>query len=225
MNRLAVGVAAACATVALAGTACGQPQYHYVKDSDRHLFFKVPRDWPRLNQQELNQAEDRVAGSTGPETAKIVRSLVWSIAYEDSDDPKLQRIFGSEALQGPLVYSKVRRLPESQRSSVSLDALRNIYLPVTAEARLARIAAGTPLRGFVLHKDEVLDLGDGLRGVHVQYGYLVDAQQQTFDVTALANKDASRVYHLVVQCSAKCFAERRQEIDEIVASFTVRESR
>jgi hypothetical protein len=225
MERAAGSLVATTAALVLLTSGCGRPEYQYVKNSDHHLYFKVPRTWPRVDQRELNAAEDRAAGSTGPDTAKIVRQLVWSVAFEDSERPTAARIFGSAALDGPIAYSKVRRLPQSQPGDVSLDNLRDVYLPVSAARREAVSAGGAPVSGFKLLQDEVSTPGEGLRGVHVRYSYQVGAQWQTFDVTALVNDKKKKVYQLVIQCSASCFDQRRREIEDVVRSFTVRDGK
>jgi hypothetical protein len=225
MKRAAATLVATSAAVVSLTSGCGRPHYQYVKNADHQVYFKVPRTWPRVDQKELNAAEDRVAGSTGPEDAKIVRQLIWSIAYEDSEHPTAARIFGSAALDGPIVYSKVRRLPQSQPGDVSLDNLRDIYLPVSAARRQAAAAGGAPVAGFTLLQDEVDTPGQGLRGVHVRYSYQVGAQLQTFDVTALVNDKKKKVYQFVIQCSAACFDQRKQEIEDVVHSFTVRDGK
>jgi hypothetical protein len=222
MRRSSLGVTAADTAVAALLAGCGQQKYHYVKNSEHQVYLKVPRDWPQIGEGDLDKAEQEIAGDPGPETAKLVRQSVWSVAYEDSAQPTVERIFGAKPLEGPVVYTQVREIPPALRGDVSLNTLRDTYLPVTSEAREAATARGLTLSGFELLQDEVVTPAKGVRGVHVRYGYTLAGQQQTFDVTALMNDDASAVYKLIVRCTVQCFSERGRELNEIIDSFTVR---
>jgi hypothetical protein len=44
-----------------------------------------------------------------------------------------------------------------------------------------------------------------------------------FDQTVYVNDDASKLYMFFVRCSTECYEQRRQEIESVVSSFTVRE--
>lgn len=73
--------------------------------------------------------------------------------------------------------------------------------------------------------DEVLTPGDGLRGVHIVYRYRIGGGPvQVFNQIAFLNDDASKVYIFVTRCSAECYEQRQEEIENVVSSFTVRES-
>ena len=79
--------------------------------------------------------------------------------------------------------------------------------------------------GFQLMEDQVLTPGDGLRGVHVVYRYKIGGgPPQVFDQIAYVNDDASKLYMFYVRCSTDCYQQRKQEIANVVSSFTVRET-
>jgi hypothetical protein len=116
----------------------------------------------------------------------------------------------------------VAQLTEPQQNAVSLDMLRNAFLPVTDDARQAA-AEALPLEGFELLHDEVLTPSNGLHGVRVVYDYeLGFGVLHTFDLTALVNNDSSKLYLLIIRCSTSCYRERAGELDTIAKSFTVR---
>jgi hypothetical protein len=99
--------------------------------------------------------------------------------------------------------------------------LRNVFLPVTDDAREAA-ATSVPLAGFELLRDEVLTPADGLHGVREVYDYELGGVMHTFDQTALVNNDGSKLYLLIIRCSTRCYRERTGELDTVAQSFTVR---
>jgi hypothetical protein len=211
--------AAAIAAVALAG-GCAAPEFTYVKNSGQKTYFKVPHDWHAIGTRSL----DDVLSGTNPDSAttKLRQQLWWSVAYDASADPTPDHLLTNEVTNQPIVYARVAQLTESQQNAVSLDMLRNAFLPVTDDAREAA-AATIPLTGFELVHDEVLTPSSGLHGVRVIYDYeLADGVLHTFDQTALVNNDGSKVYLLIIRCSTTCYRERSSELDTIAKSFTVR---
>jgi hypothetical protein len=212
-------LAALSAAMIVGLAACGSPGYHYVKNSAEQLYFKVPSSWKKVNPAEL---ENEVS-STDPDSAsrQVERDLRWFIAYDASDKPEAGHIFAPTSDQ-PIAYANVQILPESIRGGVSYDVLRDMILPVTDDARENATQAGIPLEGFELLRDEVLTPGK-VHGVRVTYNYkILGGPLQTFDLTAYTTDDASRIYMLLVRCSAKCYQDRSGELGEIVESFTVK---
>ena len=49
-------------------------------------------------------------------------------------------------------------------------------------------------------------------------------RSQVFDQIAYVNDDASKLYMFYVRCSTDCYEQRKQEIANVVSSFTVRET-
>jgi hypothetical protein len=213
------GLAALGAAVIVGLAGCGSPAFHYVKNSDEQLYFKVPSSWHKVDPTQL---ENEVS-STDPDSAsrKVERELRWLVAYDASDKPDAGHIFAPTSDE-PIVYANVQILPEAVRGGVSYDVLRDMILPVTDSARESATQAGVPLEGFELLRDEVLTPGK-VHGVRVTYNYkILGGPLQTFDLTAYTTDDASRIYMLLVRCSAKCYQERSGELDDIVESFTVK---
>jgi hypothetical protein len=165
-----------------------------------------------------------VLSGTNPDSAiaKIRQQLWWSVAYDASADPTPDHLLTDDVTNEPIVYARVAQLTEAQQNAVSLDMLRNTFLPVTDDARQAA-AATLPLTGFELVQDQVLTPSSGLHGVRVVYDYeLGNDVLHTFDQTALVNNDGSKIYLLIIRCSASCYRERASELDAIAKSFTVR---
>jgi hypothetical protein len=235
-DRVATLVAAVCVTaVTLAG--CGQPEFTYVKNSEQHVYFKVPFNWHEVDQHEV---ENYFLGED-PESElgqRIGQMRPWSVAYDEADPPMPMHF--SFASEQPFVYARVEYLTVTGRDQVSLDVLRDTIFVVSETSRqnLAQKLsdaekAGQPLfypfQDFEPVDDVVLNPGHGLRGVRSIFNYRYASQDPpqkteefTFDQTALLSEDSTRIYLLIITCSATCYRERHAELDAIATSFTVR---
>jgi hypothetical protein len=214
------GLALVAAAAVLAAAACGSPEYEYVKNSAEKTYFKVPSSWRPVDQAALD--EWAIGADPDSATAKIRDQLLWTVAYDADSAPAAAHVYGMLPTPEPVAWAKVEQLLPEQSDAVSFDALRDAVMPVTDAAREQAAQAGSTLTDFELLHDEVLTPDDGVRGVRVVFNYALLGQLHTFDLTALVNNDASRLYMLFVRCSARCYSERADELDGIVTSFTVR---
>ncbi|MFI5952280.1 hypothetical protein [Cryptosporangium sp. NPDC051539] len=215
-----IGAAAVAALVLLATGACAQPEFTYVKNSGQKTYFKVPHAWHATATKRL---DDALSGTNTDSAAAAMRQQSWwSVAYDASEDPAADHLVTVGLTDEPIVYARIAPLSEQQQSKVSLDLLRNAFLPVTADAREAA-AQTLPLTGFELVQNEVLTRSGGLHGVRVVFDYeLANGVLHTFDQTALVNNAGTRLYLLIIRCSTSCYRERAGELDTIATSFTVR---
>lgn len=218
-----VGTAAIALVMVVAGVgACAPPEFTYVKNSGQKTYFKVPHEWHSAATKNL---DDALSG-TNPDSANAQarQQQWWSVAYDADQDPAADHLIAQGPTDQPIVYARISPLSETQRNSVSLDTLRNAFLPVTDEARTAAAESGNSgLRGFELVDDQVLTPANGLRGVRVVYDYeLGGGILHTFDQTALVNNDGSKLYLLIIRCSTSCYRARSSELDTVAKSFTVR---
>lgn len=215
-----VGAAIAVAAVIAAAGACGAPEFTYVKNSGQKTYFKVPHEWHQIDTDDLDDA----LGQTNPDSAssQMRQQLWWSVAYDASADPSPVHLVTNNVTDEPIVYARVAQLTETQQNAVSLDMLRDVFLPVTDDAREAT-ADTSELSGFELVHDEVLTPANGLHGVREVFDYqLPSGVMHTFDETALVNNDSSTLYLMIIRCSSACYRERSTELDTIATSFTVR---
>jgi hypothetical protein len=206
------------ALVAVGG--CGAPAYTYVKNSGEHTYFKLPREWHRVDQNEL----DNALSQDDPNSAAAIarKQVVWNIAYDADAPPSALHMFVASGDE-PFVFATVRALSTGQRDAMSYDAMRDFVLPVTVNAREAAATNGLQLDDFELLRDDVLSPHTGIRGVRVVYNYrLVLGPLQTFDQTTYVNADTSRVYIILIRCSAACYRQQLAELDGVATSFTVR---
>jgi hypothetical protein len=222
-SRAAAMIVGVVVAVAVGMVGCGAPQYTYVKNSGERTYFKVPRQWHRVDQAALDEA---VSPDDPDSQAAVARQqLVWSIAYDADAAPAPIHLFSGDG-DRPFVYATVRRLTQTQQAQMSFDGLRNAILPVTDAARQVADQAGLPLDGFELLSDEVVHPRTGIRGVHIVFHYRVGGpgELNTFDQTAYVNDDASRMYLLLIRCSARYYRDHGSEVRDVATSFTVRSS-
>src|SRR5437764_14074742 len=95
-------VAAAMMTMLLAAlvSACGAPQYTYVTNSDAHTYFKVPRDWRKIDDKALVKA---ISGG------QALPASVWTVGYDASPKPAAGDVLSPKASK-PFAYAVVEQV-------------------------------------------------------------------------------------------------------------------
>ena len=141
VGRVALAGVVACVLVTVAG--CGSGQYHYVKNSSDNVYFKIPSSWSQVDQGSLE------AEVNGPDsaTAQVAREQHWVVAYDAAADPSVEHVLSVATPTDPTVFARVSQLSPEQLSQVSLDSLRNLFLPVTSSARQQAAASGQAFEG------------------------------------------------------------------------------
>jgi hypothetical protein len=210
---------AAVLTVLTVLAGCGAPEYTYVTNSEERTYLRIPHSWRPIDERALDEAI-----GLDP-TDEQQQSEFWLEGYDADATPSADHLLGQHA-PAPAVFVGVRDVPETARGQISLDLLRDLFRPVSDTAREeAALNPDSPFTGFSLITDEVLTPGEGLRGVHVVYRYRISGgPSQVFDQIAYVNDDASKLYMFYVRCSSDCYEQRKQEIANVVSSFTVRET-
>lgn len=199
--------------------ACGSPQYTYVKNSGDQTYFKVPSGWHKIDAKPIDPA---VTGDD-PDSALAKARGMWSVAYDADVNPSADHLI-SLISEEPIVYASVYRLTSDEHDAYSLNKLRDSFLPVTDSAQQALVerSQGRPMPKIERLVDEELKPGDGLRGIHEVYNYVLPiGGAQTFDLTAYLSDDG-QVYLMLLHCSANCYRSRAAEFKSIITSFTVR---
>jgi len=201
-------------------SACGQPEFTYVRDRAGTTYFKVPSSFTQLN---ANPIEQYLTGDHPDSQAAQLRArMVWSTAFDQSAEPSVDHLLGSA---DPFVYATVHQLTDEQRDAVSIDRLRDFILPVTEQMRelyqQQAATTGQPpiFRNFELLSDEVLALDGGARGVRVRFNYMIGNNVQTFDHTAILDEKGTTVSVMLIGCQVTCFRKRAAEFDKIASSF------
>lgn len=197
--------------------ACGSPDYTYVASTEYDTVFRVPADWSRIPDADL---EESLFGADSA-SAEVAAERSWVAGFDAASNPDVAHLFGGEA-EDPNAHVVVRELDRSTQGSLSLDGMRDLLLPVSDTARERASTAGTAAEGFELLTDELLEEDGGMRGVHVVYNYDLGQSLQTFDQTVFVDQATSRVYLLLVRCSAQCYRDRSDELKAVATSFTVK---
>jgi len=201
---------AALIIVGLLVTGCVAPQYTYVTDSADSAYFKVPPSWGQVNESTLQSAEG---------TASQEGTYLWSRAYDDTAKPSINNVFSTS--EHPVAYASVLGLSTAERSAVSFNSMRDLLLPVTATARKAAADNHEELSGFASLTDQVITDSHNDRGIREIFDYNLGVTPETFDLTVLTNSATTKLYFLLVHCSANCFAKDYNQIATVVGSFTV----
>ena len=93
---------------------------------------------------------------------QLRRRAGWTVAYEAGGKPTASDFLSFGASQ-PFVFAEVGQLNSTASNSLSYDALRDIFMPVTSTARTNVAAEG--LTGFTQIRDQILTPGQGVHGV------------------------------------------------------------
>jgi hypothetical protein len=195
--------------------ACDGSGYAYVRTADSTAYFKVPGDWKRFTEQEILVATGLKDSAGAAETYRFLE------AWDGSAEPSLDHVTRLIPVD-PVVHAQVRELSPLLRDQMSLSNLRNLVYQVD------ELAAGNSL--------EVLDVQDlafpgGAYGSRLAYNVDLSAistaqvgGQLHVDQIGLLDPAVSLVYLFYVQCTTDCYAENRGTIEQIMASYTIKES-
>lgn len=197
--------------LAVALSACGAPAYTYVADSAAGTYYKVPAQWHQISQKEINAAIQAAGGSSAG---------VWSTAFDASPAPSAGHNNSIDLTQ-PYVFAQVGQLSATGSSQLSYDAMRDIWLPVTATARQQEASAGFPGTNFTQLRDQVITAKQGVHGVRETFQYTFNGVTDTFDEEVLTNADQTSLYLLQVHCTEACYSQNQSNINTIMTSFTV----
>jgi hypothetical protein len=213
-HRVIKGLVGGCALllgVSLSG--CVAPQYTYVANSSQNTYFKVPYSWHAIGQTALNNELKQDIGEAG---------AAWSVAYEGGSSGQASDFLSFGAAH-PFVWAEIGKLTSDGSQSLSYNALRDFFLPVSSTARQA-VQAGFPLTNFTQIRDQVLTPGQGVHGVRETFTYTLSGVTDTFDEIALTNATQTSVYFMVLHCTNSCYSSEQAQISQVMSSFTVRSS-
>jgi hypothetical protein len=205
-------VLAAAATLAAAG--CGGSGFTYHANQDEQIYFKLPDTWT------VFETDDFTAAG-----AEDLPGL-WRRGFVGGADPTIDEVFAITSEQ-PRGYVEVLPLDVTERDTISLATLRGANLGTDSE--------GNPLDPLVYAQEnpngEIQILGyddnvvydEGPHGVHIRVAVTPKDTDTTaiIDQTALIDAATSRRYVLSIGCSARCFEDHQDEIEEVIESWTL----
>jgi hypothetical protein len=210
-HRVIKGLVGGCALLlGVTVTGCAAPAYTYVANSNANTYFKVPHGWHAISAGSLQKVLNESGGS----------SSAWTVAYEAGTKPTADDLFSFNTTQ-PFVFAEVGDLNSSASQEISYDSLKDIFLPVSSEARQQE-PSDYPLKDFKSIRDQTLTPGQGVHGVRETFDYTDGSVTDTFDEVSLTNADQTVIYLLFLHCTASCYSSDQNEINDVMSSFTVR---
>ena len=191
--------------------ACGGSGFSYVKNSDDHTYFKVPQEWKVFD-------EDTIINTLGKNLSKRARDTErdqnWQVAFDANTHPSLKHLLDPNA-KFPTGLAMVNQLSFNDADSTSLGSLRNSFFDVDAavQANAGEIVSYEPV-----------ELDGGFHGFHLVADLdLTKKATVRLDQTSLLDQATSKLYTLLVSCTAKCYDRYQSDIEKVVNSWTVRD--
>lgn len=213
--------------------ACGDTEFRYVRNSDTRTAFKVPNDWTIFDKQAFLRLPP------GPE-ASTPDPIDWLVALDGDPSPDIQHILNASdlATDHPQGIALVFTLSPENRDQASFQYVRNFLIPVDQLTQL-----GTD-NVAILSYDDSLTGDEGLRGSHIVFQFRPSALGQlqedqsggtggggtsafspefvVVNQIAYLDGNADKVYLMALMCSAECYGDFQQDIDNAIDSWTVR---
>jgi hypothetical protein len=213
--------------------ACGQTEFRYVRNSDTRTAFKVPREWTIFDKDAFLRLPARPEAST-PDP------IEWLVALDGDPRPDVTHILNAEdlATEHPQGIALVFTLSAENRDQASFAYVRNFLIPVDDLLQLGSDNIS------ILAYDDSLTGDEGLRGSHIVFQFRPSALGQlqeeqggvqggggtsafspefvVVNQVAYMDANANNVYLMALMCSAECYSDHQQEIDNAIDSWTVR---
>lgn len=216
-------------SVALALTlaGCMNPEYRFVSSTERDVVVRVPWSWTRIDRADVlraQQGDAAAATSQESQEAPAMPEGSWMEFYDGARRPNAAHLV-ADSVSAPVVMLQSGEISEAVRASVTPDALRNLFLPVTETARKERnlllSASGQSVPKFRLLGDHEVRTKTAT-GVRVVFGYDHGRGEEIFSQVILTDPKHMRWHAVLIHCSAACYADRRGQIAEITTSFTIK---
>ena len=230
---------------ALAGclglVACGTSKYHYVTTKSPTLvykipvgkrtlrravvaadsYYKVPHGWKVFSKEQVLAAMPGIDKLTPTGVADLVEGQHVT-GFDASPRPSPTNLFS--ATSAPTGREMVLVLDDDQRDAVSLSDLRNFPFSVDArQSTQTNLDASDPKVEVIARDDEVVRPG-GFHGTQVLFNLKGDhGLAYTVNQTTLTDTASRLLYTLVIGCEARCYVQNAKTINEVVASWTIKE--
>lgn len=217
-------------------TACGTSKYHYVTTKSPTLsykvpvgkrmlrrqieaadsYYKVPRAWKVFTKEQVLSATPGVEKLSPSGISDLVLGQHVT-GFDASPRPTPSNLFS--AASSPSGREMVLVLDDDQRDAVSLADLRNF--PFTVDSQGTQ--ADSPEVEIIDRNDEVVRPG-GFHGTQVLFNLKDDkGLAYTLNQTTLTDSASRLLYTFVIGCEATCYVQNLKTINEVVASWTIKE--
>ena len=198
---------------AFAIPACSGSGYQYVKNGSEGsgTYFKVPDAWRVYDENAFIKSRH-----LSPTKAKAARAASWTVAFDASSKPSLKH-FNELATRQPFGIAEVRKLDQDERDSFSLMAMRNYFVPVDDLAQTG--GELVPLRLDEFTRD------GGFHGLRFTFEFSLPTGKEpvTVDQVSIIDAGTKEVHFLAVSCRSSCYEKKKDTINNIVDSWTVKE--
>jgi hypothetical protein len=210
-------------------TACGQPEYRYVRNTEARTAFKVPHGWEVFDESQVQSGEGQ---ATTPDPVD------WLVGLDADPQPAPGHILSAQdelTTEYPQGIAAVITLNTELRDRASVSTLRNLVLPV--DSLLQEIGAEAVT--LISYDDRIVK--DGFRGMHMEVqvaasalkalnagtagagsapSFLSDSYIQ-MSQTAYYDPSTDKVFFLAVLCDANCYSRNRGDIETVINSWAV----
>lgn len=196
----------------LALTGCAQPAKQYVNADTLGMYFALPREWVAVPSEQLTKAQEGWNDDAGEVYVETVR---WQGAWGEAGIKPAQ-VFSAKPSSNPTAYAFVRDLLNVETRQIGEDietALQDLVIPASA-----LLAAGVDVETTQWRQN-------GFVGIQQSATYPAGGGRSTVDVVSMLSPSRSRLYVLVLRCSADCYAEHQQDFDGVINSLTFEETR
>jgi hypothetical protein len=195
------------AALGLAG--CGDNGYEYVANKDAGLYFRVPDSWSVLEVDTEDTGRPAAVGD--PVDA-------WTRLLDESPTPGAAN-FAAAAPAYPVGVASVEAVPDQQaRDTLDYATLRGLAYGGTDPYEQS-FAEDSNIQLVDLYDVTESDTVRGQRVIFTVHGE--DGTYVTYDQTALVNNITTEIYRLLLKCESTCYERNRDEIDDIVDSWTI----
>jgi hypothetical protein len=204
--------------IVLVLSSCGGGGYHYVKSSVQNAYLKVPSGWKLYGQKDLVKLRTDLSDQQRDQ----VLDTSWQTAFDASPDPSLTHILSRSA--HPAGLALIAPLSPKDSDGISDASLRNFFFDVDQADNDNRL---TVLSYSLVDRD------GGFHGVHLVARMVVGSASSanayqgkaiTFDQTVLVDQQRQRIYAVAVACSSKCYEKNHGKMENLVDSWTVKDS-
>jgi hypothetical protein len=198
---------------AFALPACSGSGYQYVKNGSdgSGTYFKVPDAWRIYDENAFIKSRH-----LSPTKAKAARAEAWTVAFDASSRPTLKH-FNELATKQPFGIAEVRTLDPKERDEFSLMAMRNYFVPVDDLTQTG--GELVPLRADEFTRD------GGFHGLRLTFEFTLptDKEAVTVDQVSIVDAGTKEVHFLAISCRSSCYEQKKDTINKIVDSWTVKE--
>lgn len=202
------------AAVVLTLSACAESGQRYVKNSDDGVYFKIPNDWQLYDEDAVVGV---LAGQLSPQQEDTLKDIGWQVGFDAAPEPSVDHL-ADLVTDHPAGLARVQELAPEERDVASLEYLRNIVIPVDQLGQQDESAVD------VLEGEPISE--SGFHGLRLKFNVRDPEGNKfvTFHQVALVDNDLDRVFLFVVSCEAHCYEDDEGTLDDVVESWTVKET-